>query len=135
MGFRSEEHAKEGIPPVGEKQNGRFSSVSTVFESGFPGGQLEEGPKSGGQGGASPGRTVPASGLYRHEPEFAEPGGGAVLQQARDSRTVAQRGQAGSEDDAAELPPIPIQRGAAMVECDRLQPGEPMGAAGAAEED
>ena len=54
----------------------------------YPGGQLEEGTESGGQGGASPGRAVPASGRYRYEPEFAEPGRGAVLQPARDSRTV-----------------------------------------------
>lgn len=40
---------------------------------------LEEGPQGGGQGGASPGRAVPASGLHRHEPEPAQPGGGAVL--------------------------------------------------------
>src|ERR1019366_4184136 len=43
--------------------------------------------------------------------------------------------QAGGEDDAAELPSLPIQRGAAMVECDRLQPGEPVAAAGAAQKD
>ena len=46
-----------------------------------------------------------------------------------------QRRQAGGENDAAELPSLPIQRGAAIVECDGLQPGEPMAAAGAAEED
>src|ERR1019366_8594833 len=39
------------------------------------------------------------------------------------------------QDDAAELPSLPTQRGAAMVECDRLQPGEPVAAAGAAQKD
>ncbi len=33
-------------------------------------------------------------------------------------------GQAGGEDDAAELPPVPSERGAAVTERDRLQPGE-----------
>jgi len=50
------------------------------------------------------------------------------LQQARDSRTVDQRGQAGGEDDATELLSLPIQRGAAMAECDRLQRVEPVAA-------
>ena len=38
------------------------------------------------------------------------------------------------EDDPAELPPIPVERGAAMAERDRIiQPGQPVAAAGAAE--
>ena len=43
--------------------------------------------------------------------------------------------QAGGEDDALELPSLPVERGAALAECDRLQPGEPVAAPGAAEED
>ena len=35
--------------------------------------------------------------------------------QAGDGRAVDQRRQAGSEDDAAELPPVPIERGAAVA--------------------
>jgi hypothetical protein len=31
----------------------------------------------------------------------------------------------GLEDSAAELPPVPLQRGAAVVERDGLQPGDP----------
>jgi hypothetical protein len=49
--------------------------------------------------------------------------------------TVDQGRQAGGEDDAAELPPVPLQRGAAHAQRDRLQPRQPMAAAGAAEED
>src|ERR1022692_490955 len=49
--------------------------------------------------------------------------------------TVDQGRQAGGEDDAAELPPVPLQRGAAHAQRDRLQPRQPMAAAGAAEDD
>lgn len=106
-----------------------------IQEFSLPGSELDEGPPSGVQSGASPGRVVPASGLYRDEFEFAEPGTGAVLQQARDSRTMNQRGQAGGEDDTAELPSLPIQRSALAVEPIGLQPGEPVAATGAAQED
>jgi len=41
--------------------------------------------------------------------------------------------QGGREADAVELPPVPGERGAAVVECDRLQSGEPLAAARAAE--
>ena len=58
--------------------------------------------------------------------------GGAVLQQARYGRAVDQRGQAGGRDDAAFLPPLPRQRGAAVAECYRLQPGQSVAAAGTA---
>lgn len=37
------------------------------------------------------------------------------------------------EDDPAELPSIPVQRSSAVAGCDRLQPGQPAAAAGAAE--
>jgi hypothetical protein len=48
---------------------------------------------------------------------------------------VDQGRQAGGEDDTAELPSVPVQRRAALAERDRLQPGEPVAAAGAAQED
>ncbi len=53
----------------------------------------------------------------------------------RDIGAVDQGRQASSEDDPVELPPVPIQRGATVAECDRLQPGEPVAAVGTAEED
>lgn len=34
--------------------------------------------------------------------------------------------QASGKDDAAELPSLLVERGAAVVECDRLQSGEPV---------
>src|ERR1019366_2493962 len=43
--------------------------------------------------------------------------------------------QAGGEDDAAFLPPLPGQRGAAVAECDCLQSRESVASAGAADED
>jgi hypothetical protein len=70
---------------------------------------------------ASLGRVVPKSWLHHPELEPAESGGGTVLQQARDGGTMDQRGQAGREDDAAELPSLPLERGATVAECDRLQ--------------
>jgi len=48
---------------------------------------------------------------------------------------VDQGGEAGHEDDAAELPPVPVERGPALAERDRVQSGEPVAAAGAAPED
>jgi len=63
----------------------------------------------------------------------AEPGGGAVLLQTRNSGTMDQGRQTGGEDDAAEWQPIPFQRGAAVVESDRLQPRELVAAIGAAQ--
>jgi hypothetical protein len=45
---------------------------------------------------------------------------------------VDQGGQVGGEDDAAELPPVPVERGAAVTERDRIQLGQPVASAGAA---
>ena len=41
--------------------------------------------------------------------------------------------QLGGRDDAAELPPVPVECSAAMAEPDRLQLGKPGAAVGAAE--
>ena len=57
------------------------------------------------------------------------------LQQARDSGTVDQRGQAGGRADAAFLSPLSRQRSAAVAEPDRLQPRELVATAGAAHAD
>jgi hypothetical protein len=56
-----------------------------------------------------------------------------VLQLARHGRAVDQGRQAGGKDDAAELPLISVERGAAEVVRDRIQLGQPVAAAGAAE--
>jgi hypothetical protein len=67
------------------------------------------------------------------EPNPAEPIVGAVLQQAGHGRAVDQGGQAGGKDDVAESPPVPVERGAAVAERDRIQLGQPVAAAGAIE--
>ena len=81
-----------------------------------------------------PGELFPLSGVHCDQPDAAQPGGGALLQQARDCRAVDQGRQAGGEDDAVELSPVPVKRGAAVAERDRVQPREPVAAAGAAAE-
>src|ERR1039457_1256848 len=48
---------------------------------------------------------------------------------------VDQGGQTGSQDAQAQLPSVPVQRGAALAERARVQPGKPVAAVGAAEED
>ena len=72
--------------------------------------------QGGGQGGASSRGAVPASRVYRYELDAAESGGGAVLQQAGHGRAVDQGRQAGSEDDAAQLSPVPVERGPAVAD-------------------
>jgi len=105
----------------------------------LPGGQLEDGTAGRGQGGVSFWGVVPSRGIHRHEPGERQPASGAVLQQAGDGGTMDQRRQGvpfgPGEDHAAELPPVPFQRSAALAERARVQPGEPVAAAGAAEED
>jgi hypothetical protein len=50
-----------------------------------------------------------SGGIHHDQPGDGQPGGDAVLQ-AGDSRAVDQGGQAGGEDDSAELPSVPLQR-------------------------
>ncbi len=77
----------------------------------------------------------PPRGVHRDQPGNGQPGDSAILQQAGNGGAVDQRGQAGGEDDAAELPLVPVQRGAAVAEYARVLPGEPVAVAGAADED
>ena len=64
-----------------------------------------------------------------------QPECGALLQPARDGRAVDQGRQAGRQDDAVILASLSVERGAALVERDRLQPREPVAAAGVAATD
>ena len=57
-----------------------------------------------------------------------------VLRQAGDGGAVDQRRQAGGEDDAVELLPIPVHLGGTVAEPHRIQHGEPMAVARAAQE-
>ena len=72
--------------------------------------------KGGGEGRASSGRVVPASQVHCDEPDVSESGGGTVLQQTGDSGAVDQRRKASSEDDAAQLSPVPVERGPAVAD-------------------
>ena len=58
-----------------------------------------------------------------------------ILQQTRDGRAMDQGQQGGGEDDAAELLPVPGQRGTTVAERYRLQRGKLMAPARVAEAD
>jgi hypothetical protein len=89
---------------------------------------------SGGEGGASRPGFVPTGRVHRNQPDPAQPGGSTLLQRARNLEAVDQGRRAGGEVETAELPPVPVERGAAVAERDRLQPGKSLAAAGAAQE-
>ena len=93
---------------------------SLVQELSLPGGELADGAPRGGEGRVPLWGIVSPRGLYRHQPHGGEPRGGALLQQTGHGGAVDQRRQASGEDDAALLPSLPRQRGAAVVESDRL---------------
>ena len=97
--------------PVGDPARSRWWS-SRAFSTKRPVGRQHAG---GGQGGASPRGAVPASRIHCDELDASKSGGGAVLQQAGDSGAVDQRRKASSEDDAAQLSPVPVERGAAVA--------------------
>ena len=63
-----------------------------------------------------PGELFPRVGFIVTNLTLPESGGGAVLQQARYSGAVDQRRKASGEDDAAQLPQVPIQRGSAVAD-------------------
>ena len=52
--------------------------VKHAIRASLPGGELEDAPAGGGEGGASCGRVVPARGVHRNQFGPAEPGGGGV---------------------------------------------------------
>ena len=110
-------------------------AVGGVQGLSIPSGQLEDSTQGGGKGGASSRGAVPASRIHCDEPDASKSGGGAVLQQAGDSGAVDQRRKASSEDDAAQLPSVPVQRGPAVVDCDCIQSGESLETACSATED
>jgi len=131
--YRNSCHPHSGQRQPGEGHRGVVDAASGKTEpkagglvQGFslPGRELEDGAAGGSQGRVPLWRAVPSRAVHRDQPGDGQPGGGAVLQQPGDGGTVDQRRQAGGEDDAAELPPVPVKRGAALAERDRLQPGE-----------
>ncbi len=110
-------------PPSGQRQLGaqgcavvdpaagttELQAGGAVQELFLPGGQLEAIAAGGGEGGVPLWGVVPAGGVYRDQlPDF-KPGGGALLQQTWHGRTMDKGRQAGGRDDAAFLPPLPVQ--------------------------
>ncbi len=116
-------------PPGGKAE---LQAGGPLQELSLPSSELHQGRARGGEGGIPLRRAVPAGWLHRNQlPDF-RPGGGTLLQQARNGRAVDQRRQAGGGDDTAFLPPLPGRRGAAVAQPARLQPRQPVAAAGAA---
>ena len=103
--------------PGGQAQQKALGGIQGIS---VPGSRMEDGPKGGGEGRASSGRVVPASGIPCDEPDVSESGGGTVLQQTGDSGAVDQGRKASSEDDAAQLSPVPVERGPAVAHHHRL---------------
>jgi hypothetical protein len=93
-------------PAGGRSSSNRWSGSRAFYTSGS---QLEDVTAGGGEGRVSLWGIVPPRGLYRHQPRGNEPRGGALLQQARHGLAMDQGRQAGGEDDAAFLSPLPHQ--------------------------
>ena len=68
------------------------------------------------------GELYPARRLHRDQPEPSPTAGDQVLQRPRHGRAVDQGGQERAPLDAAVLPCLPAQRGAAPASRARLQP-------------
>ncbi len=118
----SNDNLERDIAELVPRPVGRPSKKPLVEIQGIsvPGSRMEDGPKGGGEGRASSGRVVPASQVHCDEPDVSESGGGTVLQQTGDSGAVDQRRKASSEDDAAQLSPVPVERGPAVADHHRL---------------
>ena len=88
----------------------------------LPGQRLDPSPSGGGQGRVAPGRALPTGRLHRDQPDPTQQAGGQVLQRPRHRRAADQGGQERDPLDAAVLPCLPAQRGAAPAARARLQP-------------
>jgi hypothetical protein len=86
----------------------------------LPGSELDQGTAGSSEGGVPLRGAVPAGRIYRDQLSDFKPGGGTLLQQARDGRAVDKGGQAGGRYDATFLPPFPSQPSAAVAQRDRL---------------
>ena len=110
--YSAARHRRATETPRGKAHQETAGRVEGVL---VPGSRLEDGSKGGGESRASFRGVVPASRVYRYELDSAKSGGDAVLQQAGDSGAVDQRRKASSEDDAAQLSPVPVERGPAVA--------------------
>src|SRR6266542_6367172 len=85
-----EKHCR-GVDPAGGKIE--LQAGGLVQKLLVPGGELEDGAAGGGQGGVPLWRAVPARGIHRDQPGDRQPGGGALLQQARDGEQWIKEGK------------------------------------------
>ena len=104
-------------PPGGKAE---LQASGPLQELSLPGSELDQGTPRGGKGGVPLWGVVPAGWLHRDQLPNFKLGGGTLRQPARNSGAMDQRGQAGCRDDAAFLPPLQRQPGAAVAEPDRL---------------
>src|SRR5271169_960440 len=111
--------ANTGIMDTAKPQAG-----VSIQKFSLSGGELDDSPAGGGENRVPLRGVVSPCRLYRYQLGARQPGGGALLQQARHGRTMDKGKQAGGRDDATFLSPLSRQRGAAVVEPDRLQPRE-----------
>src|SRR5208337_4731996 len=85
-------------PPGGKAE---LQASDPLQELSLPSSELDQGPAGGGEGRVPLRGAVPAGWLHRDQlPDF-KPGGGTLLQPARNSRAMDQGRQAGGGDDAA----------------------------------
>src|SRR5216683_225527 len=92
--------------PVGRPSHKPVVRFKSFSQSG---GQLADDAASGGEGRVPRRGIVPPGRLHRDQSWDFKPGGGAVLQQTREGRTVDQGRPAGGQDDAAVVPSLPGQ--------------------------
>ena len=108
----------ELIDPTGGTAELRAGGAPQEFS--LSGGELDDRPVGGGEGRVPLREIVPSRRVHHDQSEHFKPGGVALLQQARHGRTMDKGKQAGGRDDAAFLPPLSRQRGAAVAEPDCL---------------
>ena len=96
------------------------------------GGELDHAETDRGESRAPRRRAVPARRLHRDESPALQSRRRAVLQQAGYGRAMDQGRQAGGALDTIVLSPIPGERGPVAVERARVQPRQPVAAAGTA---
>jgi hypothetical protein len=118
-------NAKRGHRGVADAPGGTAEPQAGGLVQGLPlpSRELEDGTACGGEGEVPLRGVVPPSWIHRDQPGNPEPGGSAVLQQARDGRAVDQGGQAGRKDDPPLVSPFSLKPSAAGAEPAGLQSG------------
>jgi Transposase DDE domain group 1 len=132
---QQESGAGDRRPPVSVAGSAQPQAAHPLQEFPLRGGQLDHGATDRGKSRASRRRAVPARGLHRDESPAPQSSRRAVLQQAGHGRAMDQRGQAGRALDATIVSPLPGERSPLATEPARVQLGESVAAARAADAD